>query len=986
VANERLGSVHGEVIIDYDDKGIAHTRLNVKGLGDDIDDLDDKLGRSTQNQRRHSEELDNSLGRLRKSLKNNHGDMDRLSNGMSGMFMKMASTIGMSVMAMGGLAIGGQLIGGLIATVIALLGVLAIVPGAILAIGLAAVTIALAKKGFEEFKKELESLKPAMEDLQNAVGKALFKDLASRVKELANDYIPLLKTGFVGLAQQLNIVAKGVLDFFKSAQTKGDLVLVFDASRAVVENLGRAFTNLLPAFRDIGVVGAQVFASLTGGAGDSATKFSEMIARMRESGQLEEFMRGGIAALKDLGGIVKNLFSIFNQLFGSINAGGGGFLDTLRDLTQGVVDWMHSLEGARAVYELGQTLAEVGSVIKDIFMAALKELGPIIAELAPGIRDLATQFRDHIVPAIQVIGPLIRDMAKWFSQNADAIGPLLVAFGAFVVGLKLATTAMGIFNAVMMLNPWVALAAAIIALVVLVIVYWDEIVAYLTRVWLELKATALHVWNGIVNFFKDLWNGVSAFFVAVWQGIGANLTAVWTTIVNSVSTVWNTIVSFFSGIWTSITTGIITAWNAVYDFFVGIFTKIKDYIVALLTAYKELIIGAWTAIVEFLRPVIEPIVEIIRGVFEIIYTIIKTVLELIWVVIQFVWNKVTEFWHATFDPIVEWWNGFWEGIKTTITSVWESIVAWFNQEVELFVQFWHFVVDPIVEWWNGFWNGIKDTITSIWNSVTQWFKNEIDLFVQFWHFVIDPVIDWWNGFWQGIKDTLSSIWGAISSWFQDQINRFVEFWHGVIDPIIDWWNGIWNKISTTVSDGVKAVMDFVTSLPGKIKDALSDAANWLIETGKNVIIGFINGVKNMVGQAVQQVKDFGSSIVNAAKSALGVRSPSILFRAIGEFTMLGYEEGINSLKKKVVGTMGGIASSIVVAGQLPKANPTLGVMTSTLATANHSIANSTRTVNIGQVIQEIKGNLDPTNPVAWREGLKNMRDGIRTLENDYRGS
>lgn len=906
MANEKIGSVHGEIIIDYDDKGVARVRMNVKGMKDDVEGLDETLKTSSKNQAKNAKAVDSEMAKLRKTLSKAHDDMEKLDKGVMKAFLSIAKSVGLTVLAFGGLGGGLQLLGALVGAAVALSGALAIIPGAIAAIGLAGVTLALAKKGFEDFKKDLSDLKPAFDDLRNAVSQTLFAGLAREVRDLATTYLPMAKTGFVGIAQALNEAAKGALAFFSQSRTKADLAILFEASRVATGNLANAFVALLPAFRDIGTIGAMVFASLTGGAVRVAESFSAFIARIRETGELETFMRNGIQAVKDLGAIVMNVFGILNQLVGAVAGDGQGLLTVLRALTQGALDWMHSMEGSAVIAELGKTLAVISRVLQDVFLAAIKQIGPIFIAAAPGIRDVAIVLRDTLVPALETIGPMILNLALWFSDNATALGPLLIAFAAFAIALKVATVAFGLFNAVMALNPFVLIAAAIIALIILVVVYWDEIVAFLTSTWNKIVELAKTVWNGIVDFFKGIFEGISGFVTRSWTRTGNDLQAI---------------------------------WQGISDFFTGIWTTIRDFVVGVVTAIGTTLTTIWTNIVNNLRPIIEPIVSIIQSIFEIAWTIVSTVMQLIWIVIQAGWNLITSMFQSFVDGILLIWNFLWGGVVSAVTTIWD----WITQFLSM-----------------------------IWNGITTAF-----------HTIFDPIIEWWTGFWSGIRDWVSAVVSEMAQIIGDKWDEVVRRWHQLFDPIAQWFSDVWNNVSNSARDGIQNVIDFVGGLAGRIWDAVSGAADWLYQTGRNVVIGFLNGLKNMFGDAVQSIKNFCNDIVASAKSILGIHSPSIVFRAFGEFTMQGYEEGINSLKARVIGTMGSIAAGIVVAGELPKAAAPVGVLAGSMQAAQSSISNSTRAVNIAKVDLNVQGNFDPTNPVAWRNTTKRLRDDIRNLEGEY---
>jgi len=66
----------------------------------------------------------------------------------------------------------------------------------------------------------------------------------------------------------------------------------------------------------------------------------------------------------------------------------------------------------------------------------------------------------------------------------------------------------------------------------------------------------------------------------------------------------------------------------------------------------------------------------------------------------------------------------------------------------------------------------------------------------------------------------------------------------------------WNGIRDAVRRAIGSLLGTVRGIPGKVKGSLSGAGSWLYESGKKIIQGLINGIKNMAGgvyDAVQNV-------------------------------------------------------------------------------------------------------------------------------------
>ncbi len=91
-----------------------------------------------------------------------------------------------------------------------------------------------------------------------------------------------------------------------------------------------------------------------------------------------------------------------------------------------------------------------------------------------------------------------------------------------------------------------------------------------------------------------------------------------------------------------------------------------------------------------------------------------------------------------------------------------------------------------------------------------------------------------------------------------------------------------NKAVSGVKNVANAVVNGFKSLPNK-----------MLNTGKNIVEGIWNGIKNAKNWIIGKVKDFAKGILDGMKSALGIHSPSRVFRdEIGKYISQGIGVGI----------------------------------------------------------------------------------------------
>lgn len=164
----------------------------------------------------------------------------------------------------------------------------------------------------------------------------------------------------------------------------------------------------------------------------------------------------------------------------------------------------------------------------------------------------------------------------------------------------------------------------------------------------------------------------------------------------------------------------------------------------------------------------------------------------------------------------------------------------------------------------------------------------------------------WDGVWTGIQNIATRVWNGIQNIVTAGINAVSGVVSSVMNALSNTWSGIWNTVKNLASNawngitgavrnGVNSVVNTVSGIGGKIKGAFSDAGSWLKSAGNNIIQGLINGIKGAIGNAVAAVKGAASSIVNAAKSALGIHSPSRVFRdEVGKMIPSGLGKGVEA--------------------------------------------------------------------------------------------
>jgi len=130
---------------------------------------------------------------------------------------------------------------------------------------------------------------------------------------------------------------------------------------------------------------------------------------------------------------------------------------------------------------LGKAIEPVVKKLLEFRIQALDKINPLIDKLSAYISENADRFGEWLDKVD--IGKLIDSMLSFGRTVIDVVkfvSPLAPMLLTLVVAIKAVAVAMAIYNSVMMLNPttWIIVAIiALIAAIVLIVQYWEEIVA-----------------------------------------------------------------------------------------------------------------------------------------------------------------------------------------------------------------------------------------------------------------------------------------------------------------------------------------------------------------------------------------------------------------------------------------------------------------------------------------------------------------------------
>jgi TP901 family phage tail tape measure protein len=149
---------------------------------------------------------------------------------------------------------------------------------------------------------------------------------------------------------------------------------------------------------------------------------------------------------------------------------------------------------------------------------------------------------------------------------------------------------------------------------------------------------------------------------------------------------------------------------------------------------------------------------------------------------------------------------------------------------------------------------------------------------------------------------------AAVQWYVDGLRRNIATARAVLNGLVS----AFRAMAGAVSGAISRVVSFVAGLRARIVGALEDAGRWLIDIGRRLIEGLVTGIKDRVKRVLDTVRGLGDKVKGALKSALGISSPSKVFRAYGRALMEGLALGIGDAARLPQLALAGAAAGLAV--------------------------------------------------------------------------
>lgn len=696
----------------------------------------------------------------------------------------------------------------------------------------------------QKYQSALEGVKSTWQDIVKQNANAIFESMANglnTVKSALKSLTPFFKS----VADGVNIASRKMLEWAENSKVAQKFFAMMNKTGVSIFNkllnaAGRFGDALINVFTQLAPL-FQWSANWLERLGQSFQKWANSATGQNSIKQFMEYTRKNLPII---GNIFKNVFAgIFNLMkaFGQNSTNIFKYLDKMSAKLRNWSETIGKSEGFKK------------------FIDYMQKNGPVIMQLIGNIIKLLFEFGKAIAPIASAI-------------------------------LKVVTKVIGFTAALMENHPWIAKVAAVAAIlfgaiwslaVPLIAVnsflgLFDLSLLKLAKRFLT-SGAATKIFSGVINLLK----GAIGFLL---NPIG-NLVKL-LPLLSGAFTALTGPVGIVIGIIAGLVGAVVYLWKTNEDFrnfitkaWEDLTKAIGDAIEGIISWFQEL----WSNIQSTLKPIM-PILESLGQVFSKVFGIqVMLIISQVIIAFQTLWTVIQ--------------------IAGQIIGTIISIAV--NTIVSLFTALIQFLTGDFGGAWQTLKNMVSTNLELIWQAIL----NIWDIITGYLSSVLNRILGIFGTSWQQIWSTVSSkvsqIWSNITSKFSalvGSISGFVSKW---VSKIVNGFNQMVSNAANGMARFINKIIDgfvrVVSSVGEGVSNAVSKARSFVsdfVQAGVDLISGMVQGVIDKAKDLAQAAWDAAKGALSAAKSALGIHSPSREFRSLGMYSMIGLGNGIAQFANK----------------------------------------------------------------------------------------
>lgn len=586
----------------------------------------------------------------------------------------------------------------------------------------------------------------------------------------------------------------------------------------------------------------------------------------------------------------------------------------------------------------------------EILMPYIKQFVTWLQNLTQKLQELTPEQKEQIVKWAAIaaaIGPVLMVLGKLTSS----VGSIITTFGKIPGAIAKAKSAFTAVSAAIggISAPVVAVVAVIGVLIAAFANLWktnEEFRNKMTAIWDGIKSKFESFAQGIVdrlnalgfdfeNFgevVKAIWDGFCSLLAPIFEGVFNQVSVILGSVLDALTGIFDVFIGIFTGNWDQAWQGVKEIFGAVWDLIKGTFESwamafkgIADTVLGWFGTtwdetwanIKQFFVDTWNGITTFFSNVINAIKT---AVSNFITTIINFFAQLPTNIANFITNaynsvvtwvsnmvaKAREMGQNFLNAVVSFFTNLPYKVGYFIGNTLTNIVLWVGNMVAKAREMGTNFINNVVSFFTQLPGKVLQFITSAFNNVQTWATNMVNKAREMGTNFINNVVSFFTQLPGKVLQFITSALNNVQTWATNMVNKAREMGTNFINNVVSFMQQLPGKIKQYLDSAINNLKTWVTQMGQKGKEAVqslinnvmsaaSGIASKVMSIGTDIVTGVWNGIKNAEGWFTDQVKGFFSGIVDGVKDALGIGSPSKVFRdEIGRWLPPGVVQGFEA--------------------------------------------------------------------------------------------
>ena len=463
----------------------------------------------------------------------------------------------------------------------------------------------------------------------------------------------------------------------------------------------------------------------------------------------------------------------------------------------------------------------------------------------------------------------------------------------------------------------------------------------------------------------------------------------------------DSLVTIFTGIVNGISSMLPSLLPTLIELISYVVTSLLDQLPAILDCALELILGLAQGILAALPVLIEALPEVISSIVEFLISAVPQIIDAGIELLMALVDALPVIIDALVDALPQ-------IIKATVTALIAAAPQIAKAGIKLLGALIEAIPAIVVE----LAKAVPDIVAAIIDVLAELPGLIGEVFAE----IVTDLVEWGQQMLSNASMAMSNMLSQVNSIIQELPGKIWTHLVNAVNKVIAWGQQMVSNASTAASNMLSKVSSTLQQLPGKVWDYLSQAAQKVVtwgtqlaqkgaaaatqlfnsivnglsslpskmaEIGGNIVSGIWNGISSGWNWLTNKVSNLANSLLDAAKDALGINSPSKEFAdEVGRWIMPGVGKGLDKSMPATLKDMKAKAGELVSAMRAEMSASVGQLSVGASHAAGLRMAGAGTTVyNDNRMEQSNTYNVPVATPseVAkkQREALRNMVGGVK---------